>query len=556
MTRATAIALGATLAFAAAMLAAPAARAAMLPRDGGDERDVRTMQVKNPHALELLNQGEARAAAGAIQEAEEIFKQAHTEYVDGAVLWRRDCEMLIELGRRAEAVRACATAMQALRSENNVRAMVSAFVDGPTPPTTAQVTMALAVTALDRHKGMTLRVAAAACDIAERIGDTEMLQRCTEELEGFDVNHPATQKARAVLDAQCPPWRFWLGWGAIAAALAVTLGHWARRTLRGRSRQGSVVAAAAVVLVAASAPRLARADETPAASASAAEASSAAPASSGAPDPNRYGRKWLSKWHIDDQHPDSNIPSEADRDADPLQFGYWVQDLAVKAERASKLGDHLVAARFYEALGKAVPDRAIGYIKACEEYEAGGDLDAAINACGQALLGDGLHVKDYTRFVDLVVSKPGKLSDKEMAALTNVIAHMRETPAGQPFADEVECEVGVRTSNVATLRKCTAALVKSKPDDGKTIVYQWDLAYLDGSPTEARKLLDRAAAAGVAPAQIEKMRAMTAQNSMRLYVRRGGAVLAAGLLAWALVVGLRALAARKRVAQEAAAVKG
>ncbi len=539
MIRAVAIAVAAAL----VAVAAPAS-AALLAHDGADEREIRAMQVKSPHALDLLNQGEAKAAAGSLKEAQALFEQAHTENIDFGILWRRDCEMLTELGRRPEAVRACSTAIQDVRSANNMRALVSAFVDGPEAPTTSGLAMALLVTATERHKGMSLRVAAAACDISERIGDVPMLQRCTEELERIDPNDPATRQARAALESQCPPWRFWLGWGAIAAVLAATLGHAALRLLRRRSGQAGAVAAAAVALLAGSAPAVARADDPPAASRAT------------APDAGRYGHKWLSKWAIDDAHPDSNIPAEKDRDADPLQFGYWLQDLVVKGDHAAQIGDHVAAAHFFETLGKAVPDRAIGFIKACDEYEAAGEIDTAIERCGEALLREGLQVKDYTHFAKLVIGKPGKLSDKEKGALTNLIAHMREDPAGRPFVDDLECQVGVRTTNVAQLRECTAALVQKAPDDPKTIVYQWNLAFLEGTSSQAENLLERAQAAGVAPAEIEKMRAATTDNSMRRYLRRALVVLAAGLLVGALGVALRANAARKRVEEDPAAVKG
>ena len=101
------------------------------------------------------------------------------------------------------------------------------------------------------------------------------------------------------------------------------------------------------------------------------------------------------------------IPSEAERNADPLEFGYWIQDVAAKAARASKNGDHLTAARLYGALGKAVPDRAVNFVKMCEEYEALGDLAKAADACGDALLRDGARVSDYSRFVHLMLTKPG-----------------------------------------------------------------------------------------------------------------------------------------------------
>ena len=77
---------------------------------------------------------------------------------------------------------------------------------------------------------------------------------------------------------------------------------------------------------------------------------------------------WLSKWHVDREHPEANSPTVKDRNADPLEFGYWLQDLVWKAERAAKSGDHALAAKLYMALATAVPDRAIALLLlACQE---------------------------------------------------------------------------------------------------------------------------------------------------------------------------------------------
>ena len=508
-------------------------------RDVIDERELQAMRSTQPHAVELLEQGEAKASAGSLAEAESLFRQAHAEYPDGAILWRRDCEMLAALGRRPEAIQACTSAMSQAHTNTNFRALASSFVDGPAPPSAADLTLAILVTAAERHRGLSPAVAAAACDIAERIGDIAMLQRCTEDLERLDPGDPATQKAERILASRCPPWRFWLGWGAIAAALGGTLGHAVARFVRRKSRRTGAVAVVGVALVLSMA-RIAGADEP---------APAPAPAAA-APAPSASASQWLSKWAVDDAHPDSNIPSEKDRNADPLQFGYWIQDVALKGEHASKRGDHVAAAKLYEALAVAVPDRATGFLKACEEYEAAGMFDKAINACADGLLRDGLMAKDYIHFVHLVVSRPGKLGDKETAALANVLAHMREDPAGKPFVDGLECEVGSRTSNVAQLKECTNALAARAPDDAKTIVYQWDLAVAEGNAGEAEELMRRGRAAGVSSEDGANMKAATDRMAMDRAVRTTLITVAVGLVVSALYLALTALSRRKRLATD------
>ena len=206
---------------------------------------------------------------------------------------------------------------------------------------------------------------------------------------------------------------------------------------------------------------------------------------------------WLSKWPVDDVHPESSIPSEEARNADPMEFGYWLQDLALKAERASKHGDHRGAATFYAALAQAVPDRAVAYAKECEELEAAGDHDRAIDACGQALLRDGLTLRDYVRFVDVVVAKPGPLSEKEKGALAQVLTHVREDAKAGPAYAELACEVGARTSDVPMLEGCTKELAARDPNGPRTLSYEWSLAMARGKFDDAEALVARAGAAGV-----------------------------------------------------------
>ena len=251
--------------------------------------------------------------------------------------------------------------------------------------------------------------------------------------------------------------------------------------------------------------------------------------------------KQLSKWPIDLAHPEQGIPTEKERNEDPLQFGYWIQDVAAKAGTAAKLGDHATAVKLYETLAKAVPDRAIGLLKACEEYEALGDLNNAINACGGALLADGLRVSDYTHFVRLMLSKPGDLGEKDQAALAKVVEHMREDPQGRPFAADVECQVGTRTTNVAQLEECTTELAARAPDDAKTLTYQWALAVAKGKFDDARAIGRRAGAAGVPAASVEAMERTassqeTARRWRRFFVAAGAAL---GLMALGLGVRFR-----------------
>jgi tetratricopeptide (TPR) repeat protein len=471
---------------AAALLAGPAARGGTTH---GDEEELAAIRARSPRAAELLQRGEALVATGALAEAAAVFREGHDVYPDSSLPWRRDCEVKTALGQRREAILACSEALERRHSEPVKRALVSALVDGPSPPTSTDLYQAWLVTDAARKNPIgQVTAAATTCDLAERIGDGIMLQQCDGVLERIAPEDPATRRARGALSAFGPRAPFWIGWGAVLAAVVFTVID-ALRRIRNRPRPRALAAVTLLVLLAGSAP--ARADGRP------------------APGQN------LSKWPINMEHPEDFIPPVEERNADPLQFGYWIQDIAANAEHASKQGDHETAVKLYAALGKAVPDRAISYIKMCEEYEVMGDLSQAANACGQAILRDGVHVADYTRFVHLMLTKRGDLREKDIAALSMVLDHMKKDPAGADVAADLECQVGTRTSNVLQLRECTGALAAKAPDDPKTITYLWALAVAEGRFDDAKKLGERAKAAGVSDDGVEEMRRATASNESR-----------------------------------------
>lgn len=482
-----------------------------------DEEELSKLRARHPHAAELLEKGEALAVAGAVEEADDLFRQSEREDPDCSLTFRRDCEALTVLGKREDAVRTCSRALSMMHTNPNVRAVVRALVDGPAAPTTDQVFQALSFTAAEQYKAPGAPTpTAAACDIAERIGDGNMLLHCAEDLARMAPDDPETRRVTALLDSRCPPWRFWLGWSSILAAVFVTLGHAAV------SRRRATAAAAAV--------------------ACALLLSSSGVAWAGEPAPSSG---WLSKWPVDENNPASSIPSEKARSSDPLEFGYWLQDVALRAERAEKTGDHAAAVKYYLVLAQVVPDRAVSFVKLCEQYEAMGDTTKAIESCGDALLRDGTMVKDYEHFIHLVVAKPGPLTEKEKAALGGVIEHMKTDPASRPVVDGLECEVGTRTSNIAQLRECTVALAATAPDDPRTISYEWDLAVQENDFDRAEALVERARAAGVPPESLEKMSKATASHATQRTIRVALAILALVLLLAGVAVAARMIMARR-----------
>jgi tetratricopeptide (TPR) repeat protein len=508
--------LPAAAALAAAFVASPAAAAVL--RDGWDEREVTRMRASSPHAVELLEKGEALAIAGRLEEADAAFREGRRECSWSALLRRRDCEALSALGRREEAIGACEQAMADARTTTSSRALLRAMVGGPTAPTVHDVGLALVLVSLEKHmSSATATSSAMACDIAESLGDAVMLKQCAEEMELAAPNDPVTLQAQAMLRSQCPTSRFWVGWLAIAGAVAITAGDALRRLATHRGRW----AAAAGIIALFAAPRLAHAD-APATSPSAAALPAAhqnlSPSEKAAIEDASHN--YLSKWPVDDKDPVSSIPNETDRNGDPLQFGYWLQDATLKAARASNRGDHDAAAKFYQALSVAVPDRAVSFVKMCNEYELAGETDNALKACGDALLRDGVSVGDYTRFIRMELEKSGPLSPKEVTALGNILAHMKDDPNGRDVYPEMECEVGTRTSNVTMLRECAAAFAAVAPNDVRTISYQWALATEERKFGAAERLIEQAQAMGLRQDSIDNMKRTTEARQKNYWFRQ------------------------------------
>jgi hypothetical protein len=239
---------------------------------------------------------------------------------------------------------------------------------------------------------------------------------------------------------------------------------------------------------------------------------------------------------INDGDPESSVPGPKDRDGNPLEFGYYLQDLLAKAEAATKRNDHQVAIRYYRALAVSIPNQAQGWSKLCEAYEAARDRQRALGACKLAIDREGAELKDFTRFVDLTVNKPDELVAEERTAVADVLAHLDNQPDLAIPAAHLRCKAAVKMNDGAALEACTAVLAKAVPEDPKTVVFQWSLAVLRGQRDHAALLVDRAKSMGVETDNIERMTRVTAASGGRRSLLRGGIALAAAALIIALFV--------------------
>jgi hypothetical protein len=253
----------------------------------------------------------------------------------------------------------------------------------------------------------------------------------------------------------------------------------------------------------------------------------------------------LSKWKVDDADPVKSLPTDEQRDHDPLQFGYHLMDLAEKGGVAAKKGDHRSAVKYFAALAKAVPDRSISFTKLCNSYEALGDWEKATDACRTALGLPGVTVADSAHFVRLMLAKRTKLTPLEVDDVTAVVDHLREQESTRQLASELQCEVGARIEDTQRLEECTTALAAVAPDDARTLSYQWALALARKDFAQARDVIAHAKNTAMPPEGIQHMEDVTraAEPMWRKAVRDwrvpAGASIVVAAAAIALVVSRR-----------------
>jgi tetratricopeptide (TPR) repeat protein len=234
----------------------------------------------------------------------------------------------------------------------------------------------------------------------------------------------------------------------------------------------------------------------------------AADSESGAGDVEQIKTRFI----IDDDDPESAVPSAREAIGAPLEMGYWVMLVSDRAEAATRRGDLAAAVKYYRAIAKAAPDRAGAFAKICETYAAMGDVDTALSSCRAALGLEGAVVDDYASYVRLLLSRATPPSAAEIADADAVIAHLQAelvTPDANASVklvpERLRCQLGLRIEDKKRLAACSKALAAQAPDDAGTIAYGFALALMEQDFDRAEALVAQARRAGLDAAAVESM---------------------------------------------------
>ena len=460
-----------------------------LVRHTMDDEELAEVRAASPAAAAAYTAAEARLRAGDWAGAEKLLAKARELRPSSFLLARRHCQVLTELGRRSDAIAACKDA-QSGQTAMDERAYVGALMSGNELANAKDLADAVREAAnAKRLQGQPFSDAAF-CEIAHHIGDDAMYSACLSGLEKNAPGYFETVRWRSARRA-VPIGYYWALWSLLAALGVATLAHaflrWFRAPL---PRAPDPRAAAAVLLLL-----------------GAAIAKPAHAAEPAAPSPQPHWQ--LSHFGLNYEDPESRIPTIAERNADPLEFGYFLQDLAAEAVKAERNSDFRKSVKFWRASAKAVPDEAVGFSHACQNYQILNERENALQYCARALNLHGVTADDYLRFSELMVAKPSALVDQEVEDLNAAVKHLRAQPNGAGPAAVIECELGVKLEDEKRLANCTSVLAKTTPNDPHTLTFEWALAMKRHNYGEAQRLLTVMSKTAMVPTALAELRAAT-----------------------------------------------
>lgn len=242
----------------------------------------------------------------------------------------------------------------------------------------------------------------------------------------------------------------------------------------------------------------------------------------------------LSPWPINPEDPVSTLPSEEQMKGKVLEFGYLLMDLSAEADTAFDARNYARAAKFYTAVAKIAPTKSVGFVQLCASYVGLNDYTKALSACRLALPREGVRPLDYARVVALTLAVKETLSEKEIADLDAIFAHVKSQNVDYAPLEFARCDLAVRLESEARLAECLKPLSEKAADDPRTITYQWTLALMKRDWNAAHAWIERARKASVPEAGLRHMQVATQAVQMKPRVEEGPSQL------W--IVGVAALA--------------
>lgn len=263
----------------------------------------------------------------------------------------------------------------------------------------------------------------------------------------------------------------------------------------------------------------------------------------------------VSKFPIDDDNPSASIPPLEARNANPLQFGYFLQDLYTNGELAFEKKDWATSAKYFEAIAKVITDRARSFSKLCEAYQHLDNVESARANCAKAIVLPGATLMDHRRFLELSLSAKS-LTRSDLADIDASIAHVRAQVAELPditpprrsevkplasgappgeasrvlaemkeaqrqrneakqssaqradFMQKYEglaCRLGLRLRDASRLTRCVDELKRQKAEARVVLTFEWSKALVMRDRARSRELLEQAKGLQIPAATLEAM---------------------------------------------------
>lgn len=196
-------------------------------------------------------------------------------------------------------------------------------------------------------------------------------------------------------------------------------------------------------------------------------------------------------WPIDVNDPVASVPSQEEANKNPMGFGYFLMSLADGAEAAEKKQDWAGARRFYQAIAKGAPQRAVGLEKVCEMDRKLGDHNAALENCFKVLSRKGVEVRDFLVYVKAVTQAPRSLGDAHKDKALNAMDHFQK--AHPVAAMRGRCLLGMHYNDQALLELCVPEVLEAeaeKPTE-QGLSFAWRLAVMHEDWDAAQGYVDQ-----------------------------------------------------------------